>query len=421
MKWALEGIRVIDLTDSIVGPFTTMLLAGCGAEVIRVESRMHLGFRRNGPWGPWGSEGIPQIPEEMIDFDEVDINLQVGPTYAELNHDKLSITLNLARSEGREIFKRLVKISDVVVENFSHGVMQKWGFDYPDLRKIREDIIDVTIPALGKGPAEKWSTWGMNLLSYSGFTYFWGHPDTPVTERMASGFHGDYIAGTEAAAAILAALYFRARTGKGQHIEISQAEATVSVLGLAYLDYFVNRRISQPVGNRHPQFAPYNCYPCRGDDRWCVIAVRSEDEWQRFCRAIDQPSWTGEEKYQTMEGRLEHIAELDEHIAEWTRKHSPHQVMKILQSFKVPAAAVQNYEDLFYDLQLRQRGFILEQNLPRLGRIEVSGAPLRLSSGQKIPEHRTAILGEHNNYVFSHLLGMQEEEIKRLEKDRIIF
>jgi CoA:oxalate CoA-transferase len=122
---ALQGIRVLDLTDSIVGPFSTMFLASCGAEVIRIESRLHLGFRRNGPWGPVGTEGIPMAPEPFIDFSQVDIGLLVGPTYAELNHDKLSITLNMAKPEGRELFKQLAKISDVIVDNFSFGVMPK--------------------------------------------------------------------------------------------------------------------------------------------------------------------------------------------------------------------------------------------------------------------------------------------------------
>lgn len=421
MKLALEGIRVLDLTDSVIGPFTTLFLAACGAEVIRIESRLHLGFRRNGPWGPVGTGGIPMAPERSIDFSQVDIGLLVGPTYAELNHDKLSITLNMSLPGGREIFKKLVKVSDVIVDNFSFEVMPRWGFDYPHLKQIKEDIIVANLPALGKGPKQEWTTWGMNLLTMSGFSYAWGHPETPMTDRMASGFHGDYIAGAEAATAIVAALFHRANTGKGQHLELSQAEATISVLGPSYLDYFVNGRVNPPGGNRHPQFAPHNCYPCKGEDCWCVIAVFSELEWQQFCTALENPRWTQDVKFKDMESRLKNVNELDDNIEKWTRQYTPHQVMKMLQFFGVAAGAVQNNEDVYQDLQLRERGFMLEQNLPRLGRIFISGIPVRLEEGQRVPSGTTSVLGEHNDYVFRQLLGLSPEEISRLEKDKVIY
>ncbi len=422
MALALEGIRVLDFTDSIAGPTTTLLLANCGAEVIRVESHLHLGFRRNGPWGPRGNGGIPMIPEELVDFSQVDNQLLIGPTYAEVHHDKKSISLNLAKPEGRELFKKLVKIGDVIVENFSFGVMQKWGFDYTNLKKLKEDIIVCSIPSLGKGPHERWSTWGMNLLSMSGFSYLWGHPETPVTERMASGFHGDYIAGTKAATAIVGAIFYRARTGKGQFIEISQAESTVSVLGPAYLDYFVNGRVSPPIGNRHPDYAPYNSYRCSGEDNWCVIAVFNETQWQNLCKVMDYPQWTGDPKFKDMASRVKNIDELDQNIEKWTRQRTSHQVMKLLQELEVPAGAVQNNEDIYFDLQLRNRGFVIEQDLPpRDGTISISGAPLRLSDGQITPSRHTPLLGEHNDYVFCQLLHMNPEEIKKLEEEKVIF
>lgn len=421
MTLALQGIRVLDLTDSIIGPFTTMLLAGCGAEVIRIESRLHLGFRRNGPWGPVGAEGIPMAPEPLIDFSQVDIGLLVGPTYAEYNHDKLSITLNMSKPEGREIFQKIVKISDVVVDNFSFGVMPKWGFDYPHLKEIREDIIAASLPSFGKGPKQDWTTWGMNLLTMSGFSCAWAHPETPPTDRMASGFVGDYIAGAEAAAAITGALLYRAATGKGQHLELSQAEATISVLGPSYLDYSINRRVSPPGGNRHPQFAPYNCYPCRGEDCWCVITVFNESEWKQFCAALENPKWTGDARFRDMESRLRNVDELDNNIEKWTRQYTPHQVMKMLQFFGVAAGAVQNNEDVYYDLQLRNQGFMVEQDLPRLGEIDISGLPVHLSEGQRVPSNTTSILGQHNDYVFRQLLNMTREEISSLEQARVIY
>lgn len=421
MRLPLEGIRVIDLTDSIVGPFTTMLLASCGAEVIRIESRLNLHFRRVGPWGPKGNEPIPQGPEKSIDFSKVRLDLLVSPTFAQLNHDKLSVALNLSKPEGTDLFKKLVKISDVVIDNLRFGIMQKWGLDYPNLKQVKSDIIVASLQSLGTGPYEQWVTWAMNLMTFTGFAHGWSHPETPVTERVASRYYGDFVSGGKAAAAILAALFYRAQTGKGQYIELSQMEATASLLGLSYLDYFVNNRVTPPRGNRHPQFAPYNCYRCKGDDSWCVIAVFNEEEWQQFCQALDHPSWTGDSKFQDMESRLENVDELDQNIKRWTRQYTPHQVMRILQYFGVPAGAVQNGEDLYYDLQLRARGFMIEQDLPRLGSITFAGIPLRLSAGQAAYSQRAPVLGEHNDYVYRQLLGLSGEEIRALIEDEVIF
>ncbi|MBI4296216.1 MAG: CoA transferase [Chloroflexi bacterium] len=417
----LKGIRVLDLTDSIVGPFTTRLLTGCGAEVIRVESRLHLGFRRNGPWGPAGNGPIPQAPEKLIDFSKVDTKLLVSPTFGQYNHDKLSVALNLSKPEGRGLFKRLVRVSDVVVDNFRFGVMQKWGFVYAGLKELKDDLIVVSLQSLGKGPSQDWATWGMNLLSFTGFAYGWGHPDTPVTERTAGGFHVDYIAGAETAVAIMAALIHRANTGEGQYIDVSQAEAGACVLGPSFLDYFINKRVAEPRGNRHPQFAPHNCYPCQGEDNWCVIAIFNETEWQQFCHALDDPSWTKDAKFQDMQSRLKNVDELDQNIERWTKQRTPHQVMKILQSLGVAAGAVQNGEYLYYDLQLRARNFMMEQQVPRLGKVTSPGMPVRFSLEAETESRRAPVLGEHNDYVYRQLLGLSPEEMDKLTDSKVIF
>ena len=318
------------------------------------------------------------------------------------------------------MFKKLVEISDVVIDNFRFGVMQKWGFNYHGLQQIRSDIIVASLPALGEGPHQEWLTWGMNLLSFSGFTHQWRHSDTPVPEAAASGYHGDFIAGAKAAAAIMAALLYRASTGDGQYIELSQAEATASVLGVSYLDYFVNNRVSEPRGNRHPEYAPYNCYRCKGDDSWCVITVFNEEEWQQFCEALDHPQWTNDTRFQDMESRLKNVDELDRNIESWTIQHTPHQVMKTLQWAGVTAGAVQDGEHLYYDLQMRARNFMIELDIPRLGNITFPSVPVRLSAGQKEQYQRASVLGEHNEYVYRQLLGLSLEEIKRLENAEVI-
>jgi crotonobetainyl-CoA:carnitine CoA-transferase CaiB-like acyl-CoA transferase len=400
MALALQGIRVIDLTDSIAGPYTTTLLASCGAEVIKIESRYRLGFRSAGAREPRGEKPIvPAVPDKEIDFSKINLDSVMSPMFAQYGHDKLSITLNLAKPEGRELFKRLARVSDVIVDNLRSGIIQRWGLDYPSIKQIKSDIIIASLQSMGKGPYEGWATWGMNLLSFSGFSNEWGYPDTPMTDRAASGYYADYVAGSEAAIAILAAIFYRAMTGQGQYIELSQAEASASVLGVSYLDYFVNNRIPSPRGNRHPQLAPYNCYRCRGEDSWCVIGVFNEQEWRQFCRAIDNPAWTEDAKFKSMASRLENVDELDKNIENWTRWHTPHQAMRILQSFGVAAGAVQNSEDIYYDLQLRARGYMIEKDLPIIGSTTLGGVPLRLAAGQVIHPRQPPLLGEHNGYV----------------------
>ncbi len=417
MTLALSGIRILDLTDAISGPFSTMLLANCGAEVIRIESLRHLGFRFG---GAGENPGFP-LESEDFDFTKVDTSLLMSPNFSRYNLDKLSLALNLTKPEGRDLFNKLVKLSDVVVDNLSFSVMKNWGFDYDTLREIKKDIIVVKIPSLGRGPHEQWTTWGMNLLSFTGFAHGWGHPDTPMEERAANNTYGDYIAGMKAASTILAALYNRSNSGEGQYIEVAQAEATASMLGPYFMDYFVNDRVSPPRGNRHPQFAPYNCFPCKGDDRWCVIAVSSDEEWHQFCGALGSPKWAEDARFQTMENRLKNNEELEVNIKAWTRQFTPHQVMKILQSAGVPAGAVQNSEDLYYDHHLRNRGHMFTLDHGQHGEITFDGPPVRLAAGQKPQPENAPRLGEHNDYVYQQLLGLTREEIKQLIKDKVIF
>ncbi len=421
MRNALKGIRVLDLSDAIVGPYVTMVLAGCGAEVIKVESRYHIGFRRVGPWGPKGSEPIPMAPEKYIDFSKVDLGLLISPVFAQQNYNKKSALLNLNKSEAKELLKQLIKKCDIVVENLRFGIMQRWGFDYPSLKKLKDDIIVVNLQSLGRGLYENWITWAMGLMNFTGFAYGWGHPDTPMTERVASRYYGDFISGAKALNSIMAALIYRAKTGKGQSIELSQAEAATSVLGPMYLDYFVNHRLLPPRGNRHPQFAPYNCYRCRGEDEWCVIAVFNEEEWECFCQVLEYTSWTKDTKFKDMESRLENVEELDQNIEKWTRQFTPHQVMWMLQSHGVAGGAVQTSEDLYYDCQLRERGYIFEQELPRLGKIAFSGLPVHFSGRKRKHSNRTPVMGEHNDYVYRQLLGLPADEIKRLKEEKVIY
>ncbi len=416
MTLVLQGIRILDVTDGVSGPYSTMLLGSLGAEVLKIESMRHLGFRESGAT----AKTAPGRVEGPVTFNQIDIASLMTTGIARYSLDKLSVVLNLTKPEGRDIFKRLVKISDVVLDNLSFGVMHRWGFDYEGLRQIKKDIIVASMPSFGHGPHENWTTWGMNLLGFTGFAHTWGHPDTPMEERASSSTYGDYIAGTIAAASVLAALYHRQKTGEGQYVEVSQTESAASMLSLGFLDYFVNQRVPEPVGNRHPRFAPYNSYRCQGEDRWSVITVTSEDEWRQFRKALDSPSWSADPKFATMETRRKNVEELDKNIEAWTKQRTPQQVTRILQAFGVSAGAVENSEDLFFDLQLRSRGHMEELDVgPK--KITFDGPPLHLSAGQKPATARAPHFGEHNHYVFQQLLRLKTEEVERLIQNQVIY
>jgi crotonobetainyl-CoA:carnitine CoA-transferase CaiB-like acyl-CoA transferase len=410
MRAPLKDIRVVDMTDNIAGPYATMLLAYCGAEVIKIESQLRLGFRLMGPMGFLEKGGMPVTPEK----------LEMGTLFPSLNRSKLSITLNMTKPKGRELAKQLVKVSDVVIDNFRFGVMQKWGLDYPSLKEIKSDIIVISLPGMGStGRSREWVTWAMNLMSFTGYTHEWGYPDD--SDRAISPSLTDYQCAVTAAIAILAALYYRARTGKGQCIELSQAEATASMVEPIFMDYFVNHRNMLPRGNRHPQFAPHNCYRCRGDDAWCVIAVCSESEWKCFCDALDQPPWVTDPKFRDMESRLKNVEELDKYIERWTLQYTPHQVMRMLQTFGVAAGAVQNGEHIFYDLHLRDRGFMDGLDHPLLGKLTYAQIPLLLSEVPTPSLQQPPRLGEHNEYVYRQLIGLSSDEIRTLIDEEVIF
>ncbi len=411
MKLPFEGIRVADFTDQIAGSYGTMLLAACGAEVIRVESRLRSGFRQTGPFAKRGQRVSREKGRERA----------MSPVFAEFNRGKLSMSLNMSTPQGPELAKRLVRVSDVVIDNFRFGVMAKWGLDYPNLKEVKEDIIVVSLQPLGTtGPYRNWSTWGANLMSYTGFTYEWGHPDAPEPVGF-QGVYLDYVAASQAACAVTAALLERQNSGKGQHIDLAQAEVGASLLGPIYLEHLVNSRTVPPRGNHHPELAPYNTYPCKGNDSWCVIAVSSEEEWDLLCEALGNPPWTEDPKFKNMAARVAHCDELDTNVERWTREHTPHQVMGILQAFGIAAGAVQNGEDLFYDLQLRGSGFLVQQDLPGIGAVTFPGMPVHLGNHPQLTPGRAPVLGEHNDYVYRDLLGLSSGEIDSLLRKQVIY
>ncbi len=390
---ALQGLRVLDFTWVLAGPYATRILADFGAEVIKVQSRKTAK----------GAE------------------LNTTGYFNMWNPNKLSITLDLSHPQGRELALKLVRMSDVVMDNFTPRVMSNWGLNYENLKKARPDLIMVSMSGMGQtGPWRDFTAFGPTIQALSGITYLtsFAH-DRPIGLGYS---YADHVAGLFAAWATLVALEHRDRTGEGQYIDISEYETMCTLLGPAIMDYSVNHNPVIPQGNT-PDYAlaaPYGCYQCRGDDRWCVIAVFNEEEWHALCRILGNPPWTKETKFSTLSQRKEYAGELDELLGQWTAKHSPEEVMNLLQEAGIAAAAVQDAHDLAKDPQLAARGFFIQDSHPVLGKVTLDSTPIRLSRTPARFRRAAPLLGQDNRYVYQELLGIGERELSRYLEDGII-
>jgi len=390
----LTGIRVADFTHMVAGPYGTMQLAYFGAEVIKIESRA-----RPDTW---------RIREGNKD-------VEASLPFADHNRNKLSVTTNLKNAEGRELARRIIAESDVVVENFSVGVMDRLGLGYEELRALKPDIIMIRLQGLGTtGPRKNYVTWGPSLMPFSGMTWLWNHPDggAPVGSQTS---YPDYIVSIHMAFTLLAALHHRANTGAGQFIDIAQGEVTASLIGPALLDGLVNGGAAEPVGNRGHAGAPHGCYPCRGDDAWCVISVADDAEWQRLCAVTENGTALRDERFATAAGRQANAAELDELVSEWTRRRSPREVMEVLQARGVTAGMVSDGTTLVHDPHLCSRGSVVEHEHPRQGRLTLPGIVMKLSRTPGEIRRHAPLLGQDTHAVLSGLLGLTDEEIRGLE------
>jgi crotonobetainyl-CoA:carnitine CoA-transferase CaiB-like acyl-CoA transferase len=381
----LAGTRILDLSRVWAGPYGTRYLADFGAEVIKVESS--------------------KFPDGRGTNDAA---------FAEINRNKRSITLNFQMPEGRELLKRLVALSDVVVENFSPRVMVQYELDYRHLRAVRPDLIMVSMPGFGQsGPHSAFVSYGGPLMAYTGMALLWGHADSPLDAHSKIAYP-DYTAAGTCALAVTAALHHRASTGQGQYIEIAQVETTAAAMEVAFFDYFTTGTIAAPSGNRDPNSVPQGCYPCLGHDTWCVISCPTDAHWHALAQLIGDTTLTDDARFATAAERWRQHDALDALITAWTSQHTPHQAMRLMQEAGVPAGAVQTGEDLWRDVHLRARGYIVPLDHPDPGRVEHPGLTVRLhgTPGQiRRPADR---LGEANETVFCGLLGLSHDELSRL-------
>jgi crotonobetainyl-CoA:carnitine CoA-transferase CaiB-like acyl-CoA transferase len=400
----LSGIRVVDFSWIGVGPITTKYLADHGAEVIRIES--------------WARpDGLRYTPPIM--HGEMGENRSYF--FAACNTSKYSITLNLTRPEARELAKRLIATADIVTESFTPTVMRGWGLDYESLRQqMKPGLIMMSTCMQGQtGPHALYPGFGNLMAGLLGFYELTGWPDG---EALAVyGAYTDFVAPRFAALSLLAALDERRRYGQGQYIDLAQSEASLHFLSPALLDYTANGRVMQRQGNRDPHMAPHGAYPCQGENRWCVIAVTSDIEWQGLCHEIGHPEWGHDHRFTTLESRLQHVEVLDAMLAEWTRTQRAEEVMMRLQAAGIPAGVVQNIQDLREDPQLAHRGFWVELDHSEIGPLAIEGHQFRFSSLCNRPRFARPGLGEHNVQVLGGILGLSAEEIARLEAAGVIY
>lgn len=325
----------------------------------------------------------------------------------------------MRQPRGLEVATRLLRLSDVVIENFSAGVLDRWGFGYETMKAAKPDIIYVSLAGFGHtGPYQAYVSHGPVLQAMAGYTHCTGLPGRPP---VVMGAYADFVSGLSAALAVLMALTYRQHTGKGQYVDLGQYQAIAAMMGTAVLEYSVNGRAAGPigVGNYHQRAAPHGAYRCAGDDRWCVITIFTKEEWRAFCGVLGDPAWTAEPAFATVPERIEHRAALDRHVTEWTARHPAEEVMYLLQQAGVPAAVVQNAADLARDPHLHARGFWEYDQDPDLGVEVFEGVPEKLSETPGHVWRPAPQVGQHNEYVYGTLLGMSQEEIEQYRAEGI--
>ncbi len=408
----LSNFRVVDFGTAWAGPMATQLLADMGAQVIKVESRARMDGLRL---------GRPIIGEDLAGGDR-GLWPELQPVFHGLNRNKLSVTLNLKTDAGLGLARELIARSDVVMNNYSPGVLERLGLDYPQLRRLRPDIILVSMPSVGdSGPLRDILAYAPIIQALSGLMSLVGYQqDEPLVGELQSPW-SDAVSAIFAALAAVSALRHRSRTGQGQYVEVAQLEATTTMLGEAILGYQMTGEVPHPQGNFDPEFAPHNNYPCAGEDAFVSIAVATDQEWQGFCRALGHPDWTKGDRFATRYDRLRRTAELDQYVTAWTRQKSAQDITDLLQQHGVAAMPVMNIEDQFIDPHLQERQVYVDIEHPHVGVEWLYGLLGIFSDTPGDVRAPAPLLGQHNSFVFQELLGLPPGELQRLEEAQAVY
>ena len=396
---SLKGIRIIALTWVWAGPWMGAVLSDMGAEVIKIETKQRLDIQRV--------------------FLRKDVELGLNHNQFNFtNRGVKSCTINLKQPEGVELFKKLVKISDVVITNFAPRVMPGWGLDYAALKEIKPDIILVSLPGFGStGPDKDYVSYATTIESSGGLNASFGYPgEGPV---LSGTYPGDPIGSMYGVVGTLTALNYHKKTGKGQHVDIAQSEGVTTLIPEIIMEYVMNGRIRPRMGNRDEIMAPHGCYPCKGEDKWVAIAVGTDEKWRALCRVMGNPTWSSDKKFSDQFSRWKNQDELNKLIASWTKDSTNYEVMHKLQKEGIAAGVSLNIPELIEDPHIKKRAVFVEQNHPEAGKTIVYRSPWRSALTATNPP--APCLGEHNDYVFKKLLSISDAELTKLINAKIIY
>lgn len=405
---ALEGVRVLDFSRIWAGPHATKLLADMGAEVVKVESVR--------AWDPHrmivGSGNLP-------DGERGDDPWNRSGWFNTLHMSKLGVTAEMRHPKGKALIEELVSISDVVIENFRAGLMERRGLGYDRMRELRPDIIMVSMPAFGStGPWKDFIQYGIGQEQLGGIASMNGYRGEDAPVKSGVNF-GDPISGAHAAGAVLSALWRRRRTGEGCFIDVSQLESAIMTIGEHLLGFQTSGKSAENRGNRHPVYAPHGAYPCQGEDEWITIAVADDDEWRRLCAAMEMSHLATNPDYADVLARHRNHDTLDAVISAWTQDKSAYDLMYLLQDAGVSATPVMTGEAIFNDQQYQERGLLEFVDHPSCGPYFMPGAAWKMSETTPGVRWHAPRLGEHNAQVFGELLGMDADSIAALEVEGV--
>ncbi len=399
----LRGIRIADFTWAGAGPFCTKVFSDFGAEVIKVESSSRVDPVRSG--GPY-KDGVPGINRSGY--------------FASRNSGKKSISLDLKSEEGKKLALRLIQESDVVTNNFGPGVMQRLGLGYDDVKKIKPDIIHLSMPMYGQeGPLASLLGVGMTISAVSGLLWLTAYgpndpvgPGTHFPDHAANPYH--------AAFAILGALRYRRQTGRGMRIDLAQVESTINFVGPAVVEYGTTGQEPVQTGNRSVADAPHNLFKCSGDDAWCAIAVQDNDQWLALATVMQNTELLQDQTLHNSENRLKRIDDIEARVASWVATQTATDVVQILQQAGVPSSIVARSKDLLTDNpHLAERGYWQQIDHPEVGETTFTSPPY-LIDGKRLELKRPPLIGEHTEMVLRDILGCDTQEIARLKAEGIL-
>ena len=404
----LSGIRIVDLTWIVAGPQTTRIFADLGAEVIKVEYKESPDYIRGAP--PF-ADGISGINRSGF--------------FNNLNRNKSSLSLNVMHPDGMDVLKNLISVSDILIENFSSKVLERWGLNYEEQVKIKPDIIYLSLSGFGhSGSKQDYTTWGPTAQALSGLTYMSGFPDEYPSGWGYSFL--DHTAGYYGAIALLLALHHRNNMGEGQSIDISQVETGMALTGTYLLDYLMNgrkyKRPGNPPGNRarFDIVAPHNIYRCSGEDRWISVVVSNDDEWGKFCKVINRIDLQKNNLFITNELRITNQDVLDKELEESLKHWDAVELMHLLQKEGVSAGVIQNARDrVASDSQLKERNYFQKIEHPEIGTYEFDGFPAKFSGIGHRMDRSSPLLGQDSKSIISDLLGYKQEDLDRMESEEV--